>query len=173
MQSKFQIRSIILEKRKKLSDDFVLKKSLKIIEKLKKIREFKEAKNIWIFYPLKWEVDLLALLDLKDKDFYFPKVDWEDMHFWLVKNFSELMEWRFWIFEPITYNDISLDLIIVPWLAFSLTWKRIGFWKWYYDRFLDSLSDKPKLIWVCFDFQVFEDLAQDGGDVLVDKLIFE
>ena len=57
-----------------------IRKSLSIAEKstiaIKKIREntlYIPAKNVLIYYPLRYELNLLALLD-DEKNFYLPRV---------------------------------------------------------------------------------------------------
>jgi len=173
MLTKQQIREIILEKRKTLSKDFILKNSLEIIKKIKETKEFKESENIWLFYPLKWEVNLLPFFEENNwKNIFFPKVIWEDILFWKIEKIPELEKWKFWIYEPKKVDkNIELGLIIIPWLAFSKKWGRIWFWKWFYDKYINSLNKKPKLIWVCFDFQIFENLMQEEWDVKILKII--
>lgn len=179
MLSKQEIRQKIIKKRKEISKDFILKNSLKIIKIIKEKNIFKNSKNIWIFYPLIWEVDLLPFLWEKNKNFYFPKVEWNDIFFWKIQKISDLKKWSFWLFEPKKIDkNINLDLILVPALAFSLDWKRIWFWKWFYDKYLFSLKKElktkimPKLIWVCFEFQIFDNLPQEKQDFLIDEIIF-
>ena len=49
----------------------------------------------------------------------------------------------------------SLDLVIVPGLAFDKKGNRLGSGKGCYDRFLKDLPPKVPSIGLAFDFQIF------------------
>ena len=79
-QSKDLIRKLCKLIRHKLyCDNETAKISHKITENILNSEIFKNSKNIMLFYPLKEEINLLALLENKDKNFYFPKCDGENL----------------------------------------------------------------------------------------------
>lgn len=168
---KSDIRKIVLKQRDLLSESYIALESKKIVETIKSLEKYKKAKKVWLFANLKWEIDLFGLLETwVDKIFYFPKVVWDNIQFWKVWKKDDLKKWSFGVLEPENIDlNVNLDLIIVPWLAFTQDLKRIGYWKWYYDKYLQS-KDVYK-IWVCFDFQVFDDFDQGVFDVRMDKII--
>ncbi len=170
--SKERIRSEILSLRSWLESCYISSKSNKIINKIIKLDQYKKAKKIWLYANMPWEVDLFELFNSwENKIFYFPKVIWDNIEFWKVETLEQMQKWSYWIMEPVSIQkDVKLDLIIVPWLAFTLDWKRIGYWKWYYDRYLKN--KEIYMLWVCFDFQIFDDLKQDRFDVIVDDVLF-
>lgn len=53
--------------------------SYKLVHKLIETDEYKQAKNIMLFYPMKNEVNLLELLQDNSKTFYLPKVDGKNL----------------------------------------------------------------------------------------------
>jgi len=79
---------------------------------------------------------------------------------------------HWWVLEPKTSKiyDKSIDVALVPGLAFSLDGKRLGRWGGYYDRFLTQNPDIFKL-WVCFPEQIVETLPVYDWDVVMDKVI--
>ena len=68
--NKFELRKINSLLRKSLNQ---VEASDKIVLKIKSLSDFLNAKNILIFYPLKFEINLLELLKVKGKNFYLPK----------------------------------------------------------------------------------------------------
>lgn len=69
--NKFELRKINSLLRKSLNQ---VEASEKIVLKIKSLSDFLNAKNILIFYPLKFEINLLELLKVEGKNFYLPKV---------------------------------------------------------------------------------------------------
>ena len=75
---KQQLRKWAKEERKKL--DFS-KISENLVCKLMDTEEYQKAKNIMLFYPKAYEVNLLALLDDKTKNFYLPKIQNKEIEY--------------------------------------------------------------------------------------------
>ena len=66
----------------------------------------------------------------------------------------------------------EIDLFIIPGRAFSLSWNRLGRWKWYYDRFLANKQYKhSKKIGICYDFQVLSDIPTNNHDIAMNTII--
>jgi 5-formyltetrahydrofolate cyclo-ligase len=63
-------------------------KSENLVNKIRNIKEYQVAKHVMLFYPTEFEVNLLSLL-ADDKNFYFPKVDGQNM---LVCPYSSAIE---------------------------------------------------------------------------------
>ena len=69
MDNKQELRSWAKEKRKNIIIDNRL-----LVKNLMQTEAYRNAKNILIFYPLKYEVNLLSLLKDKTKNFYLLKI---------------------------------------------------------------------------------------------------
>ena len=65
----------------------------------------------------------------------------------------------------------SLDLVLVPGVAFDWKGERLGFGKGYYDRFLTKTS--ALLVGVAFSAQVIPDVPTESHDVSMNALLTE
>ena len=64
----------------------------------------------------------------------------------------------------------TIDLIIVPGVAFDARGNRLGRGRGYYDKILKETGSARK-IGVCFDFQFIDDVPVDALDVRMDTVI--
>ena len=138
---KKNLRKWAKAERKKLD---IRRISRNFVEKLKNTDKYKAAKNIMIYYPLEFEVNLLELLDDKTKNFYLPKINGENMECCPFNKNSKLTKSCFNTQEPCTEpcDKEKLDLIIVPALACDKNNYRLGYGGGFYDRFLKDLNVK-------------------------------
>jgi len=97
-QNKQQLRIWAKEIRSTLDMEALSKK---LVKKLSDTKEYKNAKNIMIFYPLKDEVNLLSLSDDEEKNFYLPKIDGENLLCCRFDKNTELCESCFHTKEPV------------------------------------------------------------------------
>jgi 5-formyltetrahydrofolate cyclo-ligase len=92
----------------------------------------------------------------------------------ILKEGVRLLRGPYGIWEPAVKRSValdSIDLVIVPGLAFTKDGKRLGRGKGYYDRFLSRLSSRAATVGLAFDFQVLADLPTNAMDVSVQKVI--
>lgn len=73
--------------------------------------------------------------------------------------------------DPIDPN--TLDLVLVPGLAFDLAGRRLGRGGGFYDRFLAELPAATTLVGVCFEAQLVDRVPTDPHDARVRMLITE
>lgn len=63
----------------------------------------------------------------------------------------------------------SIDVVVLPAVAYNEEGSRLGMGGGYYDRFIGSLgADRPYLLGVCYGFQICSDLPVTGHDVSAD-----
>ncbi|MSR29403.1 MAG: 5-formyltetrahydrofolate cyclo-ligase [Phycisphaerales bacterium] len=67
--------------------------------------------------------------------------------------------------------DASIDLVVVPGVAFDLAGKRLGRGGGFYDRFLSHLPTSTATIGVCFDWQIVDSIPADHRDMSVQAVI--
>ena len=165
---KQQLRKWIKEERKTLDIKLLSKK---IIKKLQKAEEYRLAKNIMIFYPLKYEIDLLELVEDKTKNFYLPKIKDNELLCCSYTKGDELCESCFKTKEPLTEAEEKsiIDLVIVPALAVDKNNYRLGYGGGFYDRFLKDLNAK-KIACVSSKFFI-DSVFAENHDVKIDKVI--
>lgn len=71
------------------------------------------------------------------------------------------------------YDPTSIDVLIVPAVAFDINKYRLGYGGGFYDRFIESLRDDTLIIGIAFDFQVFDIIPKEPHDAKMDLIITE
>ena len=145
---KSKLRKVILRKREKVNKTNIKIDFNKIINLFKK--EITNKKSIGGYYPTNFEVDDLDILrEFEKKKFKIslPKIK---------KNFN--MDFYQWSFnEPLKINKFGIpepnskilvypDILLVPLVAFDKKLNRLGYGGGYYDRLIDKLSKKKKIL---------------------------
>ncbi|MFO7735717.1 MAG: 5-formyltetrahydrofolate cyclo-ligase [bacterium] len=157
---KKSLRKKILSLRKKMTSKEVKSHSNLIVQNIKNLNVYENSKTIAIYHPYKNEVDILSLLEDRNKFFCFPvvKKDSKVLCFRVVEKSSDLISGAYGIQEPasccfeVAASDI--DLFLTPGVAFSETGERLGYGGGYYDSTLPLRKDTAKAIGVAFDFQI-------------------
>ncbi len=110
--------------------------------------------------------DVSVGADFLDRDAFAPE---------RLFRFDALTSGAFGIWEPLPVSKrrvfaAEFDVVLVPGLAFDLAGGRLGRGAGFYDRFLDAVSPKTRLIGVAFDEQIVEQTPRDAFDLPVDAL---
>lgn len=145
MNSKTELRTIAKEIRKNLKLDGI---SQKIVENIKTSAIYQSAKNIMLFYPTKYEINLISLTKDTVKNFYLPRVKDELLEVCPYKSGDKLVKSELNIYEPQTksVDKNILDLVIIPALMVDKKGYRLGYGGGYYDRFLKDLSSHKAVV---------------------------
>ena len=167
MENKTDLRILAKSLRKTLPLDAI---SAKIVRKIRQNPEFQQAKNVLLYSPSKYEINLLALLD-EDKNFFLPKVNGKELLICPFKKGDVLEISSFNIKEPCSnpVDPCCLDLAIVPALAADKNCFRLGYGGGFYDRFL--AQNKVKTITPVARQLLIEKLPVEKFDVPVDFVI--
>ncbi len=174
---KSDLRKSALKKRQSVSD--IKSVSTRVIQNILNSSDFKSAKNIAIYHPIKNEIDILNLLKVKDKNFYFPRCidNSGECELEFVKYENNLCLGKYNIMEPLgqAIDPEILDIIYVPALMANKRNFRLGYGKGYYDRFFkkyqNSLKAK-KVIVVLSDF-ITDRFKEEKFDFPLDYIICE
>ena len=145
--------------------------STTLVQKLVQTKEYKDSKNIMLFYPLSDEVNLLSLLDDDSKNFYLPRIKGKDLECCLYKIGDELCESCFHTKEPTCQacNKMNIDMVVVPALACDKDGYRLGYGGGFYDRFLQNFKG---IKIVCIPSQLsVETVYPEKHDIKMDLVI--
>jgi 5-formyltetrahydrofolate cyclo-ligase len=182
--TKNNIRSQILKKLKKQKEVERLKRSFKIHKKLFSLPEFIKAKIIFFYLSFDGEVETFRMIEKAislGKKVAVPVIKRSVRK--LLPSLIEGCDYGlevgpYGVYQPkashIRHIPLrTIDLIIVPAVAFDLKGNRIGRGLGYYDRFLRSLPHKVPSVGLAFDFQVLDKvLSAESHDCPVDRILY-
>ena len=140
-------------------------------DKLVQSDEYRQAKNIMIFYPLKDEINLLSILQDSSKQFYLPRINGDSMECCPYKTGDELCKSCFHTKEPVcnACEKSIIDLVIAPALCCDKSNYRLGYGGGFYDRFL---KDYKGIKIVCIAKELIIDSISPGKqDVKMDLVL--
>lgn len=160
-----------------LTSSYYAKASLAICHTLKTLPIWEQAEKIALYHALPDEPDLAPLLSeyATSKQLFLPKVeDAEDIAFYPYFEEKSLSIGSYGIAEPSFQKELAvlpetLDLIIIPGVAFTPNGVRMGRGKGYYDRFLPQTQ--ATLIGVTFRYRLLPHLPHDTWDFLMHHVI--
>jgi 5-formyltetrahydrofolate cyclo-ligase len=69
--------------------------------------------------------------------------------------------------------QVQPDVILMPLLGFDKRGTRLGYGGGYYDRTLERLSKRPRLVGLAFAAQELEDIPREAHDVPLDTIVTE
>jgi len=173
-----------------LRNHFILKRKNKhlktnkfnfnLIFKLIKKNFPKKKTTIAGYYPSNYEVDILGFLEMASKKKFKIALP-------VVKS-SKVMNFRSWIFKETLYiskfgtlepkrtnKEVIPDFILVPLVAYDNKMNRIGYGKGYYDRILEKLSKRKKIvsIGIAHSFQKSISIPVNKHDFKLDYIFTE
>ena len=145
---KSKLRKKILKIREKNNKKNIQIDFNKIIKILKKEKMTK--KIIGGYYPVNFEVDDLELLKKFEKNRFnisLPVIKKNfQMNFYRWSFSEPLKVNKYGIPEPETKNIVYPDILLIPLVAFDKNLNRLGYGGGYYDRLIEKLSKKKKIV---------------------------
>ena len=177
--TKQKIRNTILIKLQTQKEENRNKKSCLIKNKLFRNRVFKKAKTVMFYMSFGGEVDTVDMIKAAQKSGKKVVVPVcgknRMMNPCELKDRGALLRGPYGIREPALKKPVnlkSLDLVVVPGLAFDKKGRRLGRGKGYYDRFLPKISQHSFAIGLAYDFQILPFIPTTEYDADVHKVIF-
>lgn len=181
--NKKELRKDIIEKRSLLTEENIVEYSKMITDTLKELDSYKNAKRIMSFVSMKDEVDTHPLIEqaiAEGKSIVVP-ITVDATRELLLSDLFDLSE-----LEVADHNievpkeksvrlvqPGTIDLVLVPGVAFAKDGHRVGYGGGYYDRFLVSLDKSVTKIAIGFDLQVVDKVPTQDFDIPVDSIITE
>lgn len=136
---------------------------------------FESANLILLYHSLPDEVNTHAFLNKwrGSKQLLLPVVVGDELELRCFASANNLQSGAYNIQEPTgkPFTDIAtIELAIIPGMAFDSKGHRLGRGKGYYDRLLPKLKNAYK-IGICFPYQLVDDVPTDDYDVLMDEVL--
>lgn len=154
-----------------LIDDRLLR-SVQLWAMLAQLPEYESARTVMAFSSMQSEPDtdgLFARLDRDGKVLVLPRIVGGHIEPALIGTGTVAGTWG--ILEPDgdAVDRASIDLVIVPGVAFTTGGARLGHGKAYYDSFLARLS--ATTVGACFDEQIVDELPMEAHDVWLNHVL--
>lgn len=136
-----------------------------------------DCRIVMLYCALPDEVPTLSLIDglvAQGKTVVLPRVVSDtDMELRHYTGPHDLQTGAFGILEPTgrLFTDYAtIDVAIIPGMAFDAAGHRLGRGKGYYDRFLSRIPHAYK-IGLCFSWQMVDCVPSDQHDVVMDTVV--
>lgn len=181
---KKQLRKIMLERQRNLSESYIIAASESIAGQLLSCEHYQKSEKIFIYVSTAREPDTLAIINdalNNNKKVYIPKCVNKEMYAVRINDMKNLIVGGLGILEPAEaplQGDYSgnitageLDIIIAPCLSASLDGKRLGHGMGYYDKFLSN--SKSHTVCLCFGKMLCDKIPMNENDVYMSDVITE
>lgn len=180
--SKQELRKKLLSQRDELSTSFINTKSCDMAKQLYVWPYYQQAKTIMLFLSMEKEPQMTKIIEnawLQGKTVCVPSMgrQFGVMDAAIIDNMNDLVRGRFNLLEP---NPASLkvidpktiDVIVVPGVAFDQFGNRLGMGAGYYDRFIPR-APQAILIGAIWFSQIVESIPYASYDKPVHYLLNE
>ena len=177
MMDKKELRSMIRQRKRAMTETEILEKSRLLMELFCASDAYRDADAIYGYLPYNQEVRTTPMLQkaLDDgKRVAVPKIFGDEMKFIWLEDLDRVAPGYSKIPEPLEDGPIADDptaLVLMPGMAFDPQGHRIGYGGGFYDRFLEQEPEHPTLA-LCYDFQMLPHLDTEEHDIPVDTVIW-
>lgn len=172
MPEKTLVRQQVARQKDYLSDYQKINDGILVFEKIEREKKFIDSRTILLYWSMPDELPTHDFIRKwsSEKQILLPVVKDGEM---LIKPFKDedslvVNKWGIW--EPEAQGEFmrSIDLVIVPGMAFDKRKNRLGRGKGYYDKYF---TKKNITKWgVCFDCQLLERIPSVAYDIKMDKV---
>jgi len=185
-----QLRQHIRQQRRELDIQSRNEAVLQLCERIANNKLFKQSQHIAMYLPNDGEMDLRLLIEHaweQNKTCYLPVLAEPNVkRLWFIPYYpdSKLRNNKFGIPEPVhprkmrMRKTLTLDLILMPLVAFDPQGNRIGMGGGFYDRTLAFLRTrqhwhKPNLVGVAYEFQKIAKISCNPWDIPLQAIATE
>ncbi len=155
--------------------------SQRALAQLEQSARWRRARCVLLYAPLPFEPALDRFWAGKEatageRMVCYPRVHGSELEVRQVTALAELIPGRFGLREPDpartpVVDPSTLDLVLVPGLAFTAAGARLGRGGGYYDRFLAGLAPHISRVALAFTCQMRATLPEDPHDVRMHEVI--
>lgn len=173
---KAEMRRTIRAVKKETGAERLVEKSVDAVKRMEDDARYRAARTVMLYHPLWDEVDTRPMIRHAlscGKRVILPTVHGDDIVTVEVTADTEWREGDFGILEPVAppYEG-TIDLVVVPGVAFDRSGGRLGRGRGYYDRFLARHPESTR-IGICFDFQIVDRVPREPFDLTMHSVIAE
>lgn len=175
MESKEELRRYIREVKKQYTASEKREMSLSVWDAVEKDPHFIAACRVLVYWSMADEVFTHDFIHNwhRQKKILLPCVQGDELEIRFFDGDDKLCPGQsFGILEPEgepCRNLDTIDVVIVPGVAFDRAGNRLGRGKGYYDKILEGIAGYK--IGVCFDFQLVAHVPTDELDIRMDRVI--
>jgi len=176
---KRSIRSSFLAERKARPSQTCADSSSEIQKRFLLSNLFRDSRCLALYSAIHNEVSTDEIvgeaLD-NGKSLVFPRVSGDTLEFVMIESPAELVPGAFGVKEPSGCTLVpvqTLDLVVVPGVAFDQRGHRLGYGRGYYDRALAECRSHCVKVGFAYDFQLVEELPATEYDETLSVLITE
>lgn len=176
---KTSIRQAVLHRRRHLDAEICLTRSLQAQDRLLALPEFAGAGCLALYSAVRNEVFTERIFEVAreaGKEVVYPRVAGTGLEFAPALSREELAPGAFGVLEPtqeVPRAPTSIDMLVVPGVAFDGFGHRLGYGKGFYDRALHGVSGRVLLVGLAFELQLVERLPVEVHDLRLDLLVTE
>jgi 5-formyltetrahydrofolate cyclo-ligase len=157
-----------------------------ICEKFVSLPEYARAKTVMFYVDVRTEVrtrDYLSTALTHGKTIVVPWCNEQgELELFRLESMDDLAIGMYKILEPKAELRLlperqvpvkSLDLVMVPGVAFTCDGARMGHGKGYYDKLLEHARPDAPLVALAFECQLFPEIPTQAHDIFMDQIITE
>lgn len=177
MEEKKLIRKQIFKLRRECTDEQAEAWSRAITEKVTGLEAFRNADRVLAYADYNHEVITRYIIEeawKAGKQVAVPKVEGQDMIFYILTDFSQLKPGYYGIPEPDRGVEANWEdaLMIMPGVAFDRENHRVGYGGGFYDRYLEKHPDITTVA-LAFDFQLMDQVPVEPTDIFPQIVVSE
>lgn len=174
--NKKEARQLIRKRKQRFTLSEKRELSAPVLQKLEQHQWFDQADTIMMYWSMDDEVSTHDFIEKwhHSKRIILPTIDGNDL---ILKPFcgKEQMkpDSQFGILEPqgASFSEYdTIDLIVVPGVAFDKSNNRLGRGRGFYDKLLKRVDCRK--IGIAFEFQIMDNVPVDEHDVVMDAVIW-
>jgi 5-formyltetrahydrofolate cyclo-ligase len=179
--AKQALRREFEERRQRIPAGEASRVGIEIAGFLRESEYFRAARRIALFSSIAGEPDMdtvIALALAQGKQVAMPRCEPDGvLAFHVISDISELRRGTFGVLEPPETLPVlsprSLELVLVPGVAFDLGGGRLGRGRAYYDRTFSFSAVGQLLVGVGYEFQLVEAVPLGSGDRRIEAIVTE
>ncbi|MEO6021859.1 MAG: 5-formyltetrahydrofolate cyclo-ligase [Burkholderiales bacterium] len=184
MQAKVELRKAILARRDGLGAEARVASSDRIARRVIELPGFRQADVVLAYVSFGSEFDTTDFVRATlahGKILLLPRVNRQKRRldlFRVADPAKDLISGTWNIREPDpercpSWNDETVDFVLVPGVAFDAQGNRLGYGGGFYDCLLEDLGPFPSLIAAAFASQVVDRVPTEEHDIAVDVVVTE